>query len=294
MITGIMLIDYVNVSKGGYVMKRSFSVMGALLSLALALALTVPVESYAAEVCATVEGTIDKETTADILHLNTVDGAMLIKFDSDTDYSQCKNLLPGKKIVVDLSYGSDAYMHAVRIKDGGSSAAVTVDNSNPYTIYGTITGADVSKSVIYFKTQQGDMEIKLDPTSDLTGCSVFTVGRNYEIVCARGSDAYLHITSVKDSNQSYYYSDQASNTPSYNYTNVSGSVQLSGDTIKVNGTVSNKSTADILRLETASGTMDLKIDTLKSCNVVPIPGTKVNADISYGNDAYWHILSLYK
>lgn len=85
------------------------------LALGMALLPANAIKALAAEVVATVEGTVLSGTTSDILKLSTREGDMEIKLDSGTDTSACKILLPDKKISVSVSHGSDGYMHAVKI-----------------------------------------------------------------------------------------------------------------------------------------------------------------------------------
>ena len=58
------------------------------------------VRVQAAEVIATVSGTVRSGTTAELLLLSTKEGNMEIKIDSGTDASACKVLLPDRKSVV--------------------------------------------------------------------------------------------------------------------------------------------------------------------------------------------------
>ena len=99
-------------------MKKSWiTKMAAVLCLAMGITL-IPANQLsvqAAEVIATVEGTVLSETTQELLHLSTKDGKMEIKLDSNTDASGCKLLLTGEKISVSVSHGSDGYLHAVKI-----------------------------------------------------------------------------------------------------------------------------------------------------------------------------------
>lgn len=274
-------------------MKVIFQRIGISLAMVLllsAVCLGFSVESNAAEACATVEGTVASETTDTLIKLNTKDGLMLIKVDADTDFSQCKNILPDTKLVVSLYYGSDAYMHAVAVKDAGSAISVTIDDSKVSTVYGTIAGVDANKSVITFKTQQGNMDLKLDPTSDMSGVKVLALNKYYEIGCARGSDSYMHILTIKDSVANA--GSPAPNADSQEQTNDTAK-DNSSNLVKVNGKVSSDSKVDLLKLDTASGVMDIKMDSVKYCNTVTIPGASIKVDVAYG-DGYWHAVNIYR
>ena len=155
------------------------------------------VRVQAAEVIATVSGTVRSGTTAELLLLSTKEGNMEIKIDSGTDASACKVLLPGESISVSVSHGSDEYLHAVKITAGEKKPVAAVDSSNASTVTGTITKKGQG-DILFVKTPQGDMEIKLDASTNMSGCSVIVEDKTYTIVCARGSDAYMHAISISD------------------------------------------------------------------------------------------------
>ena len=94
-----------------------------MLCLAFGVLMSAPnqMRVQAAEVIATVQGSVMAGTTNDLLKLSTKEGNMEIKIDSGTDASACKVLLPGKNIYVSVSHGSDGYLHAVRITSGAQS-----------------------------------------------------------------------------------------------------------------------------------------------------------------------------
>lgn len=122
------------------------------------------VRVQAAEVIATVSGTVRSGTTAELLLLSTKEGNMEIKIDSGTDASACKVLLPGESISVSVSHGSDEYLHAVKITAGEKKPVAAVDSSNASTVTGTITEKRQG-DILFVKTPQGDMEIKLDAST---------------------------------------------------------------------------------------------------------------------------------
>ena len=137
-------------------------------------------EVQADEIIATVYGTILSGTTSELLRLSTKQGNMEIKLDSTTDTSACKILLPGKKISVSVSRGSDAYLHAVKITTDAPVSNASIDSSTTVTVTGTI-GDKTTDELIYFKTKQGNMEIKLDTTTSLNGVSFLVLGETYQI-----------------------------------------------------------------------------------------------------------------
>ena len=114
-------------------------------------------EVKANEIIATVQGTISSGTTSDLLRLSTPQGNMEIKLDSDTDASACKILLPGKKISVSVSRGSDSYLHAVKITSETQTSSTTLDASTTVTVKGTLS--DKTKDdILYLNKQQIHIE----------------------------------------------------------------------------------------------------------------------------------------
>ena len=226
--------------------------MAVCLALTLVLAPAGSSMVQAAEVIATVEGTIMSGTTSDILKLSTKEGNMEIKLDSTTDTSECKILLPGNKISVSVAHGSDEYLHAVKIGGDSKIPSITYDSSTTATVTGTI-GEKTKGDILYFKTPQGDMEIKLDANTNMSGCNVLVVDKSYSITCVRGSDAYMHAVSISDSSTAVVGSVDTSITPA------PASV-VTAATMTVTGTVSDKTKAGLLYFSTKDGEMQIKID----------------------------------
>lgn len=234
----------------------------------------------AAESFATVQGSILSGTKSDLLLLSTKEGKMEIKMDSETDASACKVLLPGKEIYVSVSHGSDGYLHAVKITSTSQTTNSTIDSSSSATVTGTI-GENTKDDLLYFKTAQGEMEIKLDPTTSMSGCSVLIIGEKYSITCARGSDAYMHAISI---------SDGTSTTSSASATAASIN---SAATASVTGTVSSNTTESILYLSTKDGEMQFKIDSNAdtSKGMVHTSGNKLTVYFYHGSDGYLHAVT---
>ena len=258
------------------------------LALGMALLPANVIKALAAEVVATVEGTVLSGTTSDILKLSTREGDMEIKLDSGTDTSACKILLPDKKISVSVSHGSDGYMHAVKITGEAQASSVSVDASTTATVTGTLS-EDTKSDILYVDTPQGQMEIKLDPTTNISGCSVLIAGKSYSITCARGSDAYMHAVSI---------SDGTGGTSGLFNTGSNSSVltpapasAINASTSTVTGKVSdNTRAADLLYLKTNDGEMQIVIDadTDSRGGMVLTPGNKLTVSVYRGSDAYMH------
>jgi len=249
-------------------------------------------EIQAAEVIATVQGTVVAGTTSDLLRLSTKEGEMQIKLDGETDTSGCKILLPDSKVTVSVSHGSDGYLHAVKLSGDTQAPAATLDSSTTATVTGTI-GSKSKGDVLCFKTPQGDMEIKLDPTTNLSGCSVLVADKTYSIVCVRGSDAYMHAVSISDSSSVSAGTGSSSGT---NYTGVTPApVSPVGEsTSTVSGTVTSDTKENLLYLSTTYGVMQIAIDnnTDSRNGMVLTPDSKLTVSVYRGSDAYMHAAAI--
>lgn len=269
----------------------------ANLCLALCLALGVTLipanrlTAQAGEVIATVTGTVRKGTTSDLLLLATPEGNMEIKIDSGTDTSGCKMLLPDRKISVSVSHESDGYLHAVRITNNGQASVATVDSSNTAVVTGTIS--EKSKDdILFFNTSGGEMELKLDSTTDMSGCKVLVAGKTYSITCARGSDAYMHALSISDASGGVSSSSSGGVAMSNMTPSPDGTVDVS--TTWVSGTVDKKTTSDRLFLSTDGGVMEIALDskTDSRSGIMAVPGRKMAVSVYRGNDACMHASSI--
>ncbi len=243
------------------------------------------IKAHAAEVIATVSGTVMSGTTSEILLLSTKEGKMEIKMDSATDTSECKVLLPDSRIYVSVSHGSDGYLHAVKITANAQATAVTVDSSNCSTVTGTIS-SKTKGDVLYFNTPQGEMQIKLDTSTNMNGCKVLLVGQAYSIICARGSDAYMHAVSISDSITA------PGGAPS-GLTPMPAKI-VTDSTTAVTGTVGSNTKEDLLYLSTNEGEMQIKIDanTDSRSGMVLVPNTRLTVYVYHGNDAYMHAATI--
>lgn len=267
---------------------RKFMILKMCLIVSLALgALLLPknrLVALADEAIATVEGAVMSGTTADILKLSTKEGDMEIKMDDKTDASACKILLPDSKIKVSVSHGSDGYLHAVKITGGDQASAVSVDTSATSTVTGTI-GEKTKGDLLYVNTAQGEMQIKLDSTTNMSGCSVLVAEKSYSITCARGSDAYMHAVSISDSS-----SGNASSSSSAGGLTPAPSSAVTESTTSVTGKVADGTKEDRLYLETSGGEMEIVIDSKTDSRggMVLTVGSKLTVSVYRGSDAYMH------
>lgn len=265
--------------------KRTKVCMALGLAVSMLVMLISPLQTRAQETM-TVQGTVQSGTTSELLLLSTNEGKMEIKLDSGTDTSGCKVLLPGKKISVTVTHGSDEYLHAVKISSDTQTASLTIDTSSSATVTGTIS-EKTSGDVLYVKTVQGEMQIKLDATTNMSGCSVLVVGKSYNITCARGSDAYMHAISITDSEPGATGTVDTSITPA-------PASAVTASTMTVSGTVSDKTKEGLLYLSTKDGEMQIVIDnnTDSRGGMVLTSGRKLSVSVYNGSDAYLHAASV--
>lgn len=245
-------------------------------------------EVRAEETIATVQGSVMSGTTTELLHLATKEGNMEIKMDGSTDASDCKVILPGTSISVSVSHGSDGYLHAVRITSGTKEEAFTLDASTNATVIGTI-GEKSTDSVLAVRTEQGDMEIKMDAATDMSGCTVLVANKTYRIVCERGSDAYIHAISITDASSQTEAGREVTAGTASMLTPAPESV-VSVDTTTVTGTVGKDTKGDLLYLTTSDGEMQIVIDgnTDARNGMFLIPDRKMTVSVYRGSDACMH------
>lgn len=238
-----------------------------------------------------VVGTVNERTTEDVLHLDTAQGEMELKIDKNTDLSNCSVLVVSGKYVVSCARGEDAYMHAISIADVAAAPSTGASQTDtaaqtysqaPVNVTGetrTVTGtvkSNTEESTLYLATSEGDFTFKIDSSTDTSKGMVLTPGNKLMVTYFRGSDSNLHVTStvgVKDSSTvSVDTSSQAT----------------------VTGTVKEKSTENILVLDTSAGEMELKMDKVAApsgCKVL-VEGKKVTVTCARGDDAYMHALTI--
>ena len=257
-------------------MKRRLSALLSVLivvAMAFACVILAPTRTEAAEM--TVTGTVCDSTTSDVLYLSTNGGTMQIKLDANTDTSGAKFLLPGNTLTCSIYTASDEYWHASKITGNTSSGKVTVDTSNKATVKGTIAKG-TSEELLYLVVTNGTMQIKIDSDTDISGCKYLIIGRTVNVVCARGSDAYMHALSISDAG------GNVSTTVS-----ASGSVSTTG----VTGTIDKGTTTSLLRLSTSAGTMEFVLDLasdISQCRAM-VPGQSATVNFYRGDDAWNHV-----
>ena len=245
----------------------------------------------AAEIIATVQGKVMEGTTSKLLYLDTSDGKMEIKIDAETNTSDCKLLLPKKSISVSLSHGSDGYLHAVTISEDLRSSTVSVDMDKVSTVTGTVN-SKTTEDVLHLDTAQGEMELKIDKTTDMSGCSVLVVSGKYTVRCARGEDAFMHAVSISDASAASAADTSQTGVASQDYSQPVSNV--SGTTRSVTGTVKDSTDESTLELATSEGNFIFKIDdnadTVGGC--VLTADNKLMVTFYRGSDNYLHATKL--
>lgn len=244
----------------------------------------VSMKVHAAEIIATVQGKVMEGTTTSMLYLDTSGGKMEIKIDENTNASGCKILLPKKVISVSVSHGSDGYLHAVTIAENEADASISLNMDSISTVSGTVN-KKTTADILHLDTVHGEMELKLDRTTDMSGCSLLVVSGNYTVRCVRGSDAYMHAVSISDAGSIPSYSSQVEQNA---VTNVSGTNRT------VTGTVTDSTEDSKLYLSTSEGIYIFKIDdgTDTSRGRVATPGSKLMVSFYRGSDDYQHAASV--
>ncbi len=232
-----------------------------------------------------VTGTVSRGTNSSTLYLyNTSAGKYTIKINEDTNTSACKILTVGKTVTVSMYKGSDGNYYAASIASGTKAAPVSTTTSNKASITGTVTDA-TTESMLYLSTSGGTMQIKIDSTTDLSGCKMLVSGAQVTVTYARGSDAVNHALSVSSYNTA---SQNVTATKTGTGTNSASAVPA--NTVAVTGTPTSDSKEDVLYLKAKDGTYYIAIDsdTDTSGGVVFTTSNTLTAYIYRGSDAKMH------
>lgn len=143
------------------------------------------------------------------------------------------------------------------------------------TVQGRVMEGTTAK-LLYLDTSDGKMEIKIDGSTSTGNCKMLLPDKKISVSVANGNDGYLHAVTISENGEN-------------------PSVEL--DTSKVSnvvGTVNDKTTENVLHLDTAQGEMELKIDKntdLSNCSVLVVSGKYV-VSCARGEDAYMHAISI--
>ena len=230
-----------------------------------------------------VTGTVSKGTTANLLCLyEPSNGTYKLVIDDSTDTSHCKFLTIGKTVTVSMYRGNDSNLHAAVIASGKSLPNVSVDSSKTSTVTGTVMDA-TTDDMLYLKTSDGDMQIKIDAATNTSACKVLVSGAKITVVVSRGSDAYMHAVSISSGTGATTTTTTSStSSSSTDFSQTSGT--------PVSGTATSESKDGVLYLSTKDGTYYIVCDgqTDTSGGFMFVPGNKLTAYIYRGNDANMH------
>ncbi len=132
----------------------------------------------------TVEGTVEKDSTDDLLKLNTSAGVMLIKIDSDVKITGAGVLMAGMKVKVGYIYGSDKYLHTKYIEaPSGTNWGATVNTANTVTLTGKVLeGSD--QSAIKLDYNGSTLKIRLDSTTTYDNFHILQQDRQINVTVA--------------------------------------------------------------------------------------------------------------
>lgn len=238
----------------------------------------------AAEIIATVQGTVSTKTTPDLLYLSTEDGMMKIKIDSTTEISGITVLLPNSSVNVSVTYGNDGYLHAAKLFVEEQPTAVTVDTAHSVVVSGTINAKSTGKMLYFNASTGGEMQIKLDDTTKMNAGVILVLNKTYNITCARGSDAYMHAVSIDDP-----AGTGTMVTGITTYSPIPASAVTAATTV-FTGTVGSNTKENLLYLMTSGGEMQIVIDanTDSRFGLVLTPGRQLTLTAYRGSDAYMH------
>lgn len=232
-----------------------------------------------------VEGTIEKDSTDDLLKLNTTGGLMSIKIDSDVKITGAGVLMSGMKVKVSYYYGTeDKYLHTKYIEaPSGTTWGYAVNATNSVTVTGKIMeGSD--QSMIKLDYNGSALKIRLDATTVYENFRILKPDRTVDITVAQAADAYFH--AVKISTQS----TQSSSA-------LMGTVDRTADgksVSTVSGTVQEGCTDEMFGLKVNGNIMKIKIDKNTDLSLIHalIPGTTITAAVYTGEDKYLHAYKL--
>lgn len=145
-----------------------------------------------------ISGIVDAKTTASTLYLNTSGGVMEIKIDSTTDTGSCHTLIPSESVSVVYYRGSDACNHASSVtKSSSKASAVAALSGSTLDISGTVS-SKTNESTLFLDTSGGVMQIKLDSSTDFSGCRFLLKGKQVNVKCQVGSDEFFHAISISN------------------------------------------------------------------------------------------------
>lgn len=252
------------------VLKQVYGILMAVILVSGCLVMT-GIETLAAETV-TVSGKIKSGTTNEMIYLDADGSEMKIKIDENTDLSNCKLLLEGAKVKIDVYHGSDKYLHAAKIVTDGSVAS-TVTTGSTVIISGNVKSGTTTE-LLKITSILGDFDIKMDTATDVSGCKYIAVGRNILITCGKDTAGKLYAIKVEDG------------------TNVkpSSSSSSAQSTATISGKIDSSSNTSVLYLNNETGKITVKLDsdTQVPKGVVLVKDSTVTVTVYTGSDNSLH------
>ena len=236
----------------------------------------------------TVNGTVASGTTDTLMKLNTTQGTMLIKLDSDVVISGSGAIFEGAKVAVDWKYGNDGYLHTSRIVVSGTTNwGAVIDTLNFITIQGTVL-KDTDVSTLLLDYNGSALKIRMDSTTAWDNCHYIYPGRQISVTIARGSDAYFH--ALKISSTLINGTNGTQNSTTGTQTTLADGRTLS----TVSGVVQDGATDSLFRLSVNGNIMKIIIDSDTDLSGIHalIPGTTITVSVYRGSDAVLHAYSM--
>ena len=232
-------------------------------------------------------GTIDDETTADIVCLQTSGGLMKFKVDSDADLENCRAMVTGRAVAVNWYRGIDAYNHISKAYGATSEdrgKPVTVDSSTVTKVTGKVDNR-TNDNMLYLNTSGGIMVLKIDQSTSYGSCRFMVENMQLDVTIGRvEGDGYWHVVTIDRRGAAPSSGSAASNTP----------VTAPDGSLLVQGIVENGTSDNMLYLKTGSGTMQIKIDentNLTICKAL-LPGYAAGVACKRQDDAYYHATAI--
>jgi len=249
----------------------------AILLGALAVNLIAPLRAEAAS--ATVEGKVAAGSTDDLLKLDTNQGQMLIKMDSNVNISGGAMVI-GAKVKVDVETGTDRYLHTNKITVSGTNWGAVVDTANTITVTGKIMSGS-TESTVLFAFSGSQFNLRIDATTEFKGVHIIEKDREVEVTVARGSDAYLHALRI-------------SGNPTVSTVSAMADIPAKtsdGRTISVvNGVVQSGSTDSNLVIKVSGNLFNVKIDSSTDITQIHalVPEATIGLAVYVGADGAFH------
>lgn len=236
----------------------------------------------------TISGGVTTSSDESKIIVETSNGTYTVYLDDTTDYSACPVIVAKYSVKAEIYIGSDSQYHAKKLTDLSSNSqgsADGVNSANAVQVTGTVEDG-TNQNLLRLNVGGNTMLIRIDQKTDCSKCRVLKQGITVTAKVARGSDAYMHATSLVDNS----YGSGSSGTAS-----LGDSGMLTGQsTTVVTGTIQSGSTEDFLILRSSGEDYKIRLDSgsdRTDCKVL-IAGENCKAAIYKGSDGYLHAAKL--